>query len=206
MKDTVAPIATAKNVVILPGDSIYPDDFIDTVVDATECTYEFVTDTSEIDLNTPGEYEIEIKVLDAYENETTVSSKLIIDENAPQEYLYCEGVGTSSETYENAKIYQTYKYGISGTGDIYNMLKIITYKFDTLEDYELAVENIDENTFDENEGKIGLDPERFTITVTQVTDENTLSTEFNLTPFPKTSLEMEEYHNGKEELCYTDIE
>jgi len=204
VKDTTAPTVKTKNLYIVPGDSIYPDDFIEKVDDMSECTYEFETDTSTINLGEAGEYEIAIKVIDAYENETLANAKLIIDPEAPQEYLYCEGVGKG--TIENAKIYQTYKYGISGTGNIYNMLRIITYKFDTLEEYQLAEETIEEDSFDGNTGRIDTDIDRYSIMVTQEVEEETLSTEFNLNPFPKTSLEIEEYHNGKDEMCYMDVE
>lgn len=204
VKDTVPPVVTTRDLYIIPGDNIYPDDFIESVEDVSECTYEFESNIDEMDLNAAGEHEIQIKVIDAYENEVTVTSKLIIDENAPQEYLYCEGVGTSS--IQNAKIYQTYKYGISGTGNIYNMLKIVTYKFETLEDYEVSEANIENDAFDGLTGIIDKNAESLTITVTQKTDEETLSTEFNLTPFPKTSLEIEDYHIGKDEMCYTDVE
>ncbi len=206
VKDTKAPVVELKDVVIPLNGTTYPEDFIESVDDVSECTYEFATAIEEIDTSTSGEYEVTLNIVDAYENATTATAKLIVDENAPVEYLYCEGTGEPSQNYKTAKIFNTYKYGIANSGSIYNMKKIITYTFQNEEDYLSAVDDIKEKKFDDVAGAIKKDPTRFTIAFTQDTDEATLSKEFNLTPFPKTSEEMENYHSTIDQMCFTDIE
>lgn len=197
VKDTLAPDALLKDVIVLPNTTVRVEDFIEEVIDASPCTYEF---KSAIDTTQEGEFDVDIVLTDAYGNETTVTGFLLVDSNAPQYYLVCEQEG-DSETYETAKILNTYRYGINPNGEYYNSQKVVTYTFESEEDYLTAKEAVIPNEFDGLKGNISYDDEAFKIVVNQKITMDDLSLEFNLTPFPTGEFDIENYHLDHSGSC-----
>jgi len=206
VKDTTSPKMTLGEVTIAPNTDVSPDAFVDDLEDASLCTLEFGDEMKSIDMSKPGEYKISIIAKDEYGNESKEETTLIIDAEAPVEYLNCEKTLEASQDYPNATVFANYKYGINEAGNIRDIRKITSYVFKTEEDFKTANEDAERNQFDGLKGRVKTDVKRKMISVTEIVTESDLSKEFKLTPFPKTSIEMEEYHQSKDEMCYIDIE
>lgn len=200
--DTVAPVVALKEVVIYPNTALLPEDFVASISDASEYTIEF---ENELDTLEEGEFEVGIIVKDAYGNETNVVGKLIVTEDAPQYYLSCESTHEST-TYSNAQIQKVYKYGISLMGELYNTREVISYTFLNEDEYQAAVDTIDENKFDGLEGLITTDDDIYVIYVTKNLKVEDLSQEFTVNPFPTLELEIEAVHTERNEICSLTID
>jgi len=191
VKDTVEPDAVLKDVVVLPNATVTVEDFIEEIIDASPCSYEF---KNPIDTTKEGEFDIEIILTDAYGNESVVTGFLLVDSNAPQYYLVCEHDVTDEE-YENAKIVTSYRYGISSSGEYFNSSKETTYTFSSEEEYSEALENMLPTSSNSNtRGKIAYDEEMLQIRVSEKSDPESLGQEFNLTPFPTGEFDIENHH------------
>ncbi len=179
VKDTTAPEVEVKEVIVTPGTAVEADDFIESVIDESDVTFTFEED---IDTSIEGEYEVNIIASDEYENTTTVVVRLIVDENAPQAFMYCE---RDENTDQTATAYSTYRFGIDNQGLLYNSKKTITYEFDTEADYLVAAETIEaDGSLDGYEGKIYMDDDNYLITITVDMNEEDLAIDFNLDIFP----------------------
>jgi hypothetical protein len=174
--DTTSPKAIVNDLTVLPNSSIDAEDFIDSCIDASSCTYEFEdSDMVETYLTTIGEYEVNIIVSDEYQNTTTVTAKLIVSNNAPVKYLTCTS-SLSDISDISASLSTTYKIGVSSSNAFYNATKKSNFIFDTLNEYNDNVNNYDESVGINNiTGSANFDESTKTITISK---ELTLS-EFN---------------------------
>jgi len=197
VKDTIAPVVVLKDVIITPNAKYSAEDFIESVEDASDCTYEI---EEEIDVSTSGEYSVNIIVKDEYQNETSLTGKLIVDENAPTYYLNCERE-TTTDAFENATITTTYRYGINALDELYNTRKTVVYTFEKEDDYLDAKETINDNVFDNLSGNIKTNDEDFTISVSAILETSDLETEFNVSPFPTGEIEIESLHIDLDDNC-----
>ena len=76
--DTVKPVVQTKDATVFLGESAVPEDFIESVEDATETAIAFV---KEPDMNTPGEQEVQLTVTDQGGNVTEVSARAEVAED-----------------------------------------------------------------------------------------------------------------------------
>lgn len=134
--DTKAPEVVINELTVLPNAQVKPEDFIETCNDASKCSYKFKEeDELTNNLKTIGEYTIDILVSDEYNNEVTVSAKLIVSNEAPVKYVNCtakpEDVDSIYATQKNS-----YRFGVDIAGNFYNAKKTVEFSFESLEDYE----------------------------------------------------------------------
>ena len=142
--DTTKPDVVTNEIVVLPNATIKVEDFIDSCIDASTCTYKF-SDEQEVQtaLKNVGEYDISIVVTDEYNNESTITAKLIVSNEAPVKYLTCTGSEKDvDEIY--ATLVETYKFGIDKNNNFYDAIKTSEFKFEELEDYEKIKNNYSE--------------------------------------------------------------
>jgi len=78
--DTIAPVITTQDQMLLPGTELKPEDFILTAEDATELTYAFELAP---DPETPGEQFIIVSATDLGGNITTATAKVIVSDGDP---------------------------------------------------------------------------------------------------------------------------
>lgn len=79
--DTMAPVITLKDLTIYSGDSLKIEDFVESVVDVADISYDYVT---EPDVSTPGESEITIKAMDESGNATEGTAVLTVLRPEPE--------------------------------------------------------------------------------------------------------------------------
>lgn len=180
--DTTNPKVITNEVVVLPNATLKAEDFVESCIDASDCTYKFKNEEAlNSALKTIGEHDIEILVSDEYNNESTITAKLIVTTDAPVRYITCE---SSVEDIDSiyATLLKSYKFGVSSNNKVYNITKISDFKFAELEDY-LAIKN----NYVESEGINGvIGKSSFNQTaqlITMKTDMTLveLNTELNLT-------------------------
>ena len=78
--DTIAPVVTTQEQLLLPGDVLKPEDFILTAEDATALSYSFELAP---DPETPGEQFVIVAVTDLGGNITTVTVKVVVSDGDP---------------------------------------------------------------------------------------------------------------------------
>jgi hypothetical protein len=145
VEDTTSPDVVTTDLTVLPNASVSAKDFIESCTDVSECTYQFSdADKVKSSLTTIGEYDVDIIVSDESSNETTVTAKLIVSDNAPVKYLTC----TSKE--ENidsiyANLTTTFKIGIDSSNKYYSAIRTSTFKFDEVGDYNTIKTNYNED-------------------------------------------------------------
>ena len=185
--DTTAPAIEVNEVIVTPNTEVLPEDFISSIDDASEVTFEFVD--GEVDTSTEGEFEINILASDEYENTTSVVATLIVTNNAPQTYMICENDFTSSL---DAEISGYYRLGITSRGELYNIHKNITYVFEDATLYNEAVAEItNSNTFDGLEGEFYTDEEGLTVEVSMEMTPEEIAEDMGLDTFPTTESEID---------------
>ena len=199
VRDTIAPVVVTQDVTVVPNTEVTADEFIASVDDASLVTYEFADGS--VDTSTPGSYTVSIIASDEYENQTTVTATLIVDENAPISYLTCSYEEVPIN-YDAAIVTVSYEYGLGATA-LYNQKKIVLYTFNTLEDYEAAAAEISENGFDGYNGVVSANADDYTIMIEVPLTVDELATEFNQSPFPTTEDEIESLHTTRGDVCTT---
>ncbi len=192
VKDTTSPIVALKEVIVTPNTDVSADDFILDIEDASPCTSSFVGD---VDTSEEGTFEVEIIVSDAYDNQTeTLKGTLIVTNDAPESYLYCE-----PESDDDAKIV-SYRFGITNDSRLYSGEEITTFAYDSEEAYNAAVNEIEETkTLNGLTGNISYDKTNYKIKITTKKSSDDLAKDFNLSEFPTTDSEIEAlFPNGCE--------
>lgn len=144
--DSTNPEVITNEVAVVPNATLKIEDFIDTCIDASACTYKFKNEEEvKSSLTKIGKYDIEIIVTDEYNNESTITAKLVVSNEAPVRYLTC-----TSQTKDVDEIYatlvETYKFGIGSNNNFYNAVKSSEFKFEELEDYKAIKNNYNEET------------------------------------------------------------
>ncbi len=186
--DNNAPFVTVKEVIVTPNEEVFADDFVyGTDEDISNCTFEFV---NPVDTSTPGTYEVAILASDAYENETEITATLVVDENAPQTFLYCTPADTTNTA--NSTTENSYRFGIDAAGNLYNSKNITVFTYEDEASYSNAI-NEYKNTGSLNgtTGIASFDSYNLQISIMSDTDSTALATAFNLSVFPTTQMEIE---------------
>lgn len=197
VKDTQAPEVILKDLIVTPNTMVKVEDFIAEIVDASTCTSEF---RAPVETKEEGEFEVDIIVTDAHGNESTATGILVVSNNAPQYYLSCEEVGITNQ-FENATVTTQYKYGISASGEYYNIEKNVIYQFSSEEEFLTAADTILPNEFDGVKGRVFKNIETFSIRINRFLKDDDISNEFSLSPFPTNEFEIESYHNENGGTC-----
>ncbi len=200
VSDTTPPEVTLKEIAVAIGTDVIPEDLIDTISDASECSAQFkeTVNTAE-----EGEIDVTIVVSDAYGNETEIIGTLTISSDAPQYYLYCESTH-ESEDFSNAIIEKAYKYGINSVGSMYNAIEEISYTFETKEEFEEAMEKADDKKFDGIEGKVKIEKDILRIKIERTLESSDLEEIYDVSPFPDTETGITDVHQGAGESCFID--
>ena len=190
VKDTKAPEVTLREVAVVPGTSVSPEDFVASSYDASEITYSFESEDDYSDMD-EGSYDVNINVSDAYDNRQTYTGKLVIAENAPEHYTVC----TSSAQNNN---YQTgYVFGISSDGSIYNVVQSNVWTYNDANEYQTAVSSYrSTNSLDGISGNAVMDANAFTITIETDTTVDAIVTELALDDTPSTEDDLDELFEG----------
>lgn len=160
--DTTKPEVITSDLTLLPNSTLNAEDFIEECLDASTCSYEFKTDVTNL-TSTTGEHDVEILVSDEYNNQNTVTAKLIISRTAPARYLTCKKNEESIEDI-SATLVDSYKIGIDTNDNFYNAVRISKFQFQDKNKYTTVVNDYNETdgiheivgsaTFDENGSKI----------------------------------------------------
>lgn len=199
LQDKTAPVVVTKKVIVAPGSTVQIEDFIASCTDASNCSYELEDET--IDLTTitavEGTQRINIVVTDDYNNQTTVEAILEVTNNAPVKFMYCTP-NTNMDNDLNATLEVTYNYGIDAEDQLVQTQKINTYTFDTSADYEKGKEKL---LSDSGDAIVAVDDNEFVVTVTMDMEENDLSTEFNVNPFPSTYDDLKDFNVNQGISC-----
>ncbi len=149
--DTTNPEVVLNDLTVVPKSSVKPEDFIDSCVDASECTYQFTDeDAVKTNLQNTGEYDTEILVSDKYGNESKVVGKLIVSNDAPVKYVTCTSEPKNVDEIF-ATVTENYKIGVNSQNNFFNAVRNSEFSFEELEDYK----NI-QNTYRDNIGINGV--------------------------------------------------
>lgn len=135
--DTTKPEVLTNDLVLLPNATLKAEDFISKCFDASKCSYSFQTDVTNL-TSTLGEHEVEILVSDEYNNQNVVKAKLTISREAPVRYLKCSKKEEQLQEM-NAMFSDSYRIGIDDKDNFYNAVRSSEFTFDTLSDYNKAV-------------------------------------------------------------------
>ena len=195
--DTTKPDAVTNEMVVLPNATIKVEDFIDSCIDASTCTYKFSNEQEvQTALKTIGEYDISILVTDEYNNESTITAKLIVSNEAPVKYLTCTGSEKDvDEIY--ATVAETYKFGIDKNNNFYNAIKTSEFKFEELEDYEAIKNNYSEEKGINNTlGKATFNTANQIISLKSNKTLDEIKTELNITAGDMNTIQMFMVING----------
>lgn len=206
VKDNKGPEVELKELVITPNGSVSLEDFIVSCKDASienGCTVKQSEEEDPLDeiIATTGTHTLTLIVEDDSENKTVVKATLKVDENAPQSTFSCTSA-IESET--KATVTENIEYGITAENKIYNVQKIRTYKFETIEDYQEA-----KNTYESSkklDGKTGtakFEEKAKAIILTYSIDLDDLKEELNVENTPETLDEILKIYNStpEEEDC-----
>lgn len=164
--DTTKPEAIVTDVTVIPNATIKPEEFIESCLDASSCTYQFEEEEKVKEaLQKVGEYEIDITVSDKYGNESTVTANLIVSNDAPVRYLICtQEPKNVDEIY--AELTESYKIGVNSQNNFFNATKSYAFKFDDIEDYNAIRNNYRESVGIQNiTGKASFNEQAKTITI-----------------------------------------
>lgn len=180
--DTKKPKAILNDIVVLPNATVKPEDFIESCIDASTCTYEFKNEvTVANNLLTVGEYTIEIVISDEYNNESTVKAKLIVSTNAPVKYLTCTSTEEDIDDIY-AVLTKSYRFGVDSNNMLYNAVKNSEFKFEKIEDYKNVKKDYDEDKgINDVIGKADFNEKNKTITIKSNTTLEEINKELNTT-------------------------
>jgi hypothetical protein len=143
--DTTSPVVTLNEVTVLPNATVNAEDFIESCVDASECSYEFADiDMVNNSLKSVGEYDIEINATDEYNNTTSLIAKLIVSNNAPVKYLTCTSKAKTVDDID-ATMITTYRFGVDSSNKFYNATRKAEFTFNELQKYNNTVNSYDES-------------------------------------------------------------
>lgn len=147
--DTTKPEVITSDLTLLPNSTLNAENFIEECLDASSCSYEFKTDVTNL-TSTTGEYDVEILVSDEYNNQNTVTAKLIVSRTAPARYLTCKKNEESIEDI-SATLVDSYKIGIDANDNFYNAVRISKFQFQDKNKYTTVV-----NDYNETDGIHGI--------------------------------------------------
>lgn len=141
--DTISPKVVTSPLILMPNATVLPEDFVEQCIDASKCSYEFTSDISLL-TSTLGTKEVNITVSDEYNNKTTVTEILTIEDNAPARFITCQKIDEELNEL-NASLTDAYKIGISNVDNFISATRISEFKFKTSDAYNNAKNSYDEN-------------------------------------------------------------
>ena len=141
VNDTTKPQVVTNDVTLAPNSTLNAADFIERCIDASTCTYSFVTPVDGL-TSIIGEYEVEILISDAYNNATNATAKLIIERNAPVKYFTCTSKVQKLEDI-SASYMNTYKIGIDNKDNFSSAIRIAEFFFNDANSYESIAKSYD---------------------------------------------------------------
>lgn len=206
VRDTKGPNVKLKEVIVKPNTDVLVEDFVSKCEDVSinkEC--DISINDSSIDLkellSETGDYDIPLSIKDDFNNETLVTAKLIVDENAPSSFLNCE-VTTPFESTTKASVSLTYEYGMSDANDISTAKKVLVYQFDNKTDYDEIKQSYEtNNTIDNLSGNVTFDDEHYRVELEVSLNVEDLKTEFNTPNDLKTYEDIAVYHESVNDFC-----
>ena len=206
VRDTKGPEVVLKELTVKPGSEIEINDFISKCEDpsiSNECDITIKDDT--IDLNelvtNVGTYTIPLSVKDDFNNETEIEATLIVDENAPSQFLSCE-LAEPLETTTNAVVSENYEYGLNDNNEIVTVKRKISYKFKKQEDYEQAKNDYNSNsTIDELTGKASFDDKKYIINLDIDVSASDIKSSLKADTDLKTYEDITLYHENAGDFC-----
>lgn len=176
--DEQAPEVVLQDVIVKAGTTVAELDFIESCSKDT-CTYKFANAaTVTTNLQTPGEYKVDINVSDDNENTATVTGTLVVlssDSNWILECLLEEEMSSGSAT----KTIND-QYSINTQNNYSGFARrIVTYEFDNKDAYTQAVGNKEATiTFDGITGNASYDDENNTLVISKILSTDELTTTF----------------------------
>ena len=190
VKDTKAPEVTLREVAVVPGTVIKPEDFVASSNDASDITYNFETQDDYSNLD-EGSYDVNIIASDAYDNNQIYTGKLIIDANAPDYYVACISL-------ENERPYQTsYIFGISSDGSIYNVVEKNEWIYSEIGEYQNAVASYrSSNSLDGVSGDASFDPDSKIISIETSVTIGAMSSTLGFDDEPTTEDDLDDLFEG----------
>ncbi len=141
--DTTSPEVYTNDLTILQNASLNVMDFIAECVDASACSYEIVSNITDL-TKTLGEKEVEILVSDAYNNQTTTKAKLTVATTAPTRYLTCKKNAENLSDISATQI-DSYRIGIDASDNFFNAVRSTEFKFNTENDYNNVLKDYSES-------------------------------------------------------------
>lgn len=176
--DEQAPEVVLQDVIVKAGTTVAELDFIESCSKDT-CTYKFANEAIlTTNLQTPGEYKVDINVSDDNENKTTVTGTLVVlssDSNWILECLLEEEMSSGSAT----KTIND-QYSINTQNNYSGFARrIVTYEFDNKDAYTQAIGNKEATiTFDGITGNASYDDENNTLVISKILSTDELTTTF----------------------------
>ncbi len=206
VRDTKGPNVVLKDMVVKPNTTVLVDDFVSDCSDVSLTNGCDVTiSDSSIDLDElvkeAGDYEIPLSIKDDFNNETLMTAKLTVDENAPSLFLQCE-VSKEFETETMAAVQQSYEYGINDQNEVSTVKKTLIYQFESVEAFTSAKDKYDsEGKLDGLSGNVLFDEENLRIKLEINVDVANLKTELNASNDLKTYEDVAIYHETANDFC-----
>jgi hypothetical protein len=207
VKDTIAPKTNLQDVVKVVGESVEAKEFIVSCDDASTCSYEF-GDLNAItsDLQTPGEYSVDIIVSDTSGNKSTVKGTLNVLSKKITAYLSCTGEATSLKDYAG----YTYTYDTFAIDDTNTYLgiayRIKRYSFLKTDEYtKVKTDNNGKTEYDGTKGIINFDDTLKYLNIENKLTNDDLTKEYG-SEFPNNYNSIKTYYEQKGYVCATKTE
>ncbi len=206
VRDTLGPEVVLKELTVKPDSEVTVYDFISKCDDPSisdECDIEISDDSIDLSelVTSVGTYTIPLIIKDDFNNQTEVEATLIVDENAPSQFMNCE-ISEPFETTTKATVSENYEYGLNDNNEIVKVKRIITYKFKNAEDYEQVKNDYNTNsTIDELIGKANFDDKKYIINYEIDIDANKMQDIFKSETELKTYEDITIYHEDAGDFC-----
>ena len=206
VRDTLGPEVVLKELVVKPGSEVLVEDFVSKCDDpsiSNDCDISINDDSINLDelVTKAGTYTIPLIIKDDFNNQTEIEATLIVDENAPSQFLSCE-IAKPFETTTNATIAENYEYGLNDNNEIVSVERVITYKFKTSEDYEQVKNDYNTNsTIEQLTGEASFDDKKFIINYNIKMDVSDLKEAFESENDLSTYEDITLYHENAGDFC-----
>ena len=206
VRDSKGPEVVLKELTVKPGTEVNVNDFISKCEDpslSNDC--DITINDESIDLKElvtkVGTYTIPLIIRDDFNNPTEVKATLIVDENAPSQFLSCE-IANPLETTTKATVSENYEYGINDNNEIVTVKRKVSYKFKNQEDYEQIKNDYNSNsTIDELTGEASFDDKKYIINLDIDVDASDIKSSLKAETDLKTYEDITLYHESAGDFC-----
>ena len=206
VRDTKGPEVVLKELTVKPNTEIDINEFISKCEDPSlskDCDIAIKDESIDLKelVTSVGTYTIPLIIKDDFNNETEVEATLIVDENAPSQFLSCE-LAEPLESTTSATVSENYEYGLNDNNEIVTVKRKISYKFKKQEDYEQAKNDYNSNsTIDELTGEASFDDKKYIINLDIDVDASDIKSELNAETDLKTYEDITLYHENAGDFC-----